>query len=74
VRIEAARVLVDLPQQRFAAEDRQAFTEAFAELKEALQADSDMPTGQLNLAGIHAQQGQESLAEAVYLRALSMDP
>jgi tetratricopeptide (TPR) repeat protein len=74
VRIEAARVLATVPAELFDAPQRRAFDAALAELKDAQQAMADMPSAQLNLAGVYEDLGERDLAERGYQAALRMDP
>ena len=74
VRIEAARVLATVPAELFDAPQGRAFDAALAELKDAHQAMADMPSAQLNLAGVYEDLGERDLAERGYQAALRMDP
>ncbi len=74
VRIEAARVLAELPADRFDPAQRRAFEAALAEYREAQLAMADMPGGHLNLAVLHANRGEPEAAEKAYWAALRMDP
>jgi tetratricopeptide (TPR) repeat protein len=74
VRVEAARVLAELPAERFDPDQRLAFEAALAEYREAQLAMADLPGGHLNLAVLHANRGELDQAEKAYWRALRMDP
>jgi Flp pilus assembly protein TadD len=74
VRIEAARVLAELPADRMEPDQLRAFETALGEYREAQLATSDMPAGRLNLAVLHAHRGQNVLAEHAYRTAIRMDP
>lgn len=74
VRIEAARVLAELPADRFEPVQLQSFEAALGEYREAQLAMADMPAGHLNLAVLHANRGQSELAETAYRKAIRMDP
>jgi tetratricopeptide (TPR) repeat protein len=74
VRIEAARVLAELPADRFDPEQLRAFEAALDEYREAQLAMADLPAGHLNLAVLHANRGQPELAEKEYRTAIRMDP
>jgi predicted CXXCH cytochrome family protein len=74
VRVEAARVLVSVPADRFDSSQRTALDAAVAEFIEAQMSMADMPSSHLNLAVLYTGQGKRDLAEAEYLTALRMDP
>jgi len=74
VRIEAARVLAELPPDRFDPAQRSAFEAALSEYREAQLAMADMPGGHLNLAVLYSNLGDPELAEQAYRTALRMDP
>jgi tetratricopeptide (TPR) repeat protein len=74
VRVEAARVLAELPPDRLEPAQARALDAALGEYREAQQAMSDMPAGHLNLAVLHANRGEPVLAEHAYRKALRMDP
>jgi len=74
VRIEAARVLATASVDLFDAAQRRAFDAALAEFKDAQHAMADMPSAQLNLAGVYEDLGERGLAERGYQTALQMDP
>jgi len=74
VRVEAARVLAELPSDHFDPAQLRAFEAALAEYREAQLAMADMPGGRLNLAVLYAQRGEPELAVKAYRTALRMDP
>ena len=74
VRINAAQALAALPPGTLAGAGQAAFEKAYGEYLEAQKAMADMPATQLNLAGIHAQRGDDPAAREAYARALQMDP
>lgn len=74
VRVEAARVLAELPADRFDPAQLRSFEAALGEYREAQLAMADMPAGHLNLAVLHASRGKPVLAEHAYRTALRMDP
>jgi Tfp pilus assembly protein PilF len=74
VRVEAARVLADLPTGRWTSEQRAAREGALAEYREVLALDADRPEAQLAMGLLHARQGELDQAEASYRRALDIYP
>ena len=74
VRINAAQALAALPPGTLAGADQTAFDRAYREYLDAQATMADMPATQLNLAGIHAQRGDDPAAREAYARALRMDP
>jgi predicted CXXCH cytochrome family protein len=74
VRIGAAASLAGVPPGQFSADDRSAFDRASAELLASDQTLADMPSMQMNLAGLAGQRGDVAAEEAGYRRALAMDP
>ncbi|MBK9117793.1 MAG: hypothetical protein IPM22_19815 [Betaproteobacteria bacterium] len=74
VRIEAARALADIPAARMPEADRAPFERAWSELVASLQSLADMPTAQLNLAGLYWRRGDASAAQTAYRRAIALDP
>lgn len=74
VRINAAQALAALPPGTLAGADQTAFDRAYREYLDAQAAMADMPATQLNLAGVHAQRGDDPAAREAYARALRMDP
>lgn len=74
VRINAAQALAAPPPGTLAAAGQTAFEKAYSEYLEAQKTMADMPATQLNLAGVHAQRGDDPAAREAYARALQMDP
>jgi predicted CXXCH cytochrome family protein len=74
VRIEAARALADVPIASIPGAERPAYDAAWAELIASERTLADMPTMQLNLAGLAWQRGDAAAAEAGYRKAVAMDP
>jgi predicted CXXCH cytochrome family protein len=74
VRLEAARILVDLPDTLLAPEARTARTAAIAELIASLQADADWPTSNVTLGNLYLRLGRREEGIAAYRRALALDP
>jgi tetratricopeptide (TPR) repeat protein len=54
--------------------DRAPFERAWSELVASLQSLADMPTAQLNLAGLYWRRGDASAAQTAYRRAIALDP
>ena len=74
IRIEAGRVLAQLPAAAIPEPSRPSFELALAEYLEAQEANADRPEGQVNLAAIYGVQGRTEEAERAYLKALELDP
>ena len=74
VRIEAARVLSDVPAELSDVAQREAFQAALAEWKATQQAIIDEPSAHLNLAVMHMKQRNPAGAEEEYHAALRLDP
>ena len=74
VRIEAARVLASVPSDAFDPSQRRAYEAALAEFQDAQMAMADMPSSNLNLGVLSADQGRAEQAEQAYQTALRMDP
>jgi len=74
VRIEAARVLVDIRDDQLSLEQRRARETATNEYVASLRLDSDWPTANVNLGNLRLRQGRSEEAIAAYERALSLDP
>ena len=74
VRITAARALADLPATALAPELQDRQRAALAEFIAAQQAMADMPSAQLNLAGLALAQGDAPAAEQRLRRALQREP
>jgi Flp pilus assembly protein TadD len=63
-----------MPASAFSPDDRRLFQAALTEYRDAQLAVADMPQAHLNLAILHARQGQTEEAERAYRKALSLDP
>ena len=74
VRIEAARVLAEVPAADLAEADRAAREAALAEFVAAQEASADMPSAHLNLGVLHAARGRATESQAAYEKALELDP
>jgi len=74
VRIEAARLLADVPDEQIPADRRDARGRALKEYVDSLQQDADWPTANVNLGNLFMRQGRSQEAIAAYQRALSLDP
>ena len=74
VRIEAARVLADIPDERFPADRRAAHTAAMQEYLAALELEADWPSGRLNLGALRLRQGRADEAVAAFEQAIGLDP
>jgi tetratricopeptide (TPR) repeat protein len=74
VRIEAARVLADVPADLWSPGDRIALADALDEHKAAQEIHLDRPESWLNLALVHLRLGEIDLARAGYEAALELDP
>jgi predicted CXXCH cytochrome family protein len=73
VRVEAARILADVPDDRLSAEQRADHARAIAEYVESLQQDSDWPAANASLGTLRMRQGRPEEAIAAYQRALALD-
>src|SRR5258706_7876928 len=73
VRIEAARVLADVADDRVPPDQRRARDKATNEFVESLQQDADWPAANVNLGNLRMHQGRHEQAIAAYERALSLD-
>jgi len=74
VRIEAARALAALPQDRIPAAKRAALLKGVEEYAAVQQFNADRPEAHANLGTLHAQRGAYEQAKAAYLKALELDP
>ena len=74
VRIEAARVLADVPDASLPAAARGSREKATREYIESLQQDSDWPSANASLGNLRMRQGRPEEAIAAYERALLLDP
>jgi predicted CXXCH cytochrome family protein len=73
VRVEAARILADVPDDRLSVEQRADRVSAIAEYVESLQQDSDWPAANTGLGTLRMRQGRPDEAIAAYQRALALD-
>lgn len=74
VRIEAARALAPVPLEALPAATRTAFTSAWQELLASERVAAERPEAHVNIAGLLAQRGDLTGAEAAYRAALTLDP
>ena len=74
VRIEAARALAAVPQDRMTAAQRAALAKGLEEYLAVQQFNADRPEAHGNLGTLHAQLGAYDKAKAEYLKALELDP
>jgi predicted CXXCH cytochrome family protein len=73
VRVEAARVLADIPDDRLAPALRTSRAKALDEYVESLRQDADWPAANASLGNLRMRQGRAEEAIAAYQRALSLD-
>jgi len=73
VRIEAARILADIGDDRLTPDQRSNRDKATNEYVESLQQDSDWPAANVNFGNLRMRQGRPGEAIAAYERALSLD-
>ena len=73
VRIAAAHVIADVPDEQIPAARREARERALKEYVDSLQQDLDWPTANVNLGNLYMSQGRSDEAIAAYQRALSLD-
>ncbi len=74
VRLEAARILADLPDDRFPGEAGRDRERALREYVESLQLNAGWPTANVNRGNLYVRQGRVSEAQADFERAVSLDP
>jgi tetratricopeptide (TPR) repeat protein len=74
VRIEAARVLADVPDDQIPEGRRAAREAALQEYVAALQQEADWPSGNVNLGNLRLRQGRVDEAVAAFERAITLDP
>jgi predicted CXXCH cytochrome family protein len=73
VRIEAARLLADIPDDRIPEGKRAARAAALLEYESALALEADWPSGQVNLGNLRLRQGRADEAIAAFERAIVLD-
>ena len=73
VRIEAARLLADVEDERFSPGQRVSRDKAMAEYVESLRLDADWPAANASLGSLRMRQGRPEEAIAAYERALALD-
>jgi tetratricopeptide (TPR) repeat protein len=73
VRIEAARVLAEVPAGELSTVQRTSLEGALQEYITAQQASAERPEAQTNLGNLYASQGKEELAVAAYHTAIAID-
>ncbi len=74
VRLEAARLLADIPDARLPVALRPVRERAIGEYIESLKQDADWPAANVNLGNLHLRQGKRFEAWLAYRQALSLDP
>jgi Flp pilus assembly protein TadD len=74
VRVEAARVMAEVPAEALSAEQQRDLKAALAEFGEAQRAQGDQPSAHLNMGVVQTARGQNDRAERSYRAALRMDP
>jgi len=74
VRIEAGRLLADVPPAQWRAGDRTALADALAEYRAAQLVHADQPEAHVNLGVLHARLGELDAARAEYETAIRLGP
>ncbi len=74
LRIEAARLLADVPPNLWRPEERSAHAAALAEYRAAQDVDSDRPEAHVNLGLLHVALGEPDAARREYETALRLGP
>ncbi len=74
VRIEAARLLADVPSERFGAAGQAAQAAAMQEYQNALDLEADWPSGRLNIGILRLRQGRGDEALLAFEQAIALDP
>ncbi|MDD5321759.1 MAG: tetratricopeptide repeat protein [Methylococcales bacterium] len=74
VRIEAARILADVPDSQFPASRLSARKSAMTEYLDSLKLNADWPAENVNLGNLYMRQRNVEAAITAYQRALTLDP
>jgi predicted CXXCH cytochrome family protein len=74
VRIEAARILADVPDSQIPSSRLGAFKSALTEYQDYLKLNADWPAENVNLGNLYMRQGNVEAAMKVYERSLALDP
>jgi Flp pilus assembly protein TadD len=74
VRIEAARILADVPESQIPADQINARASALQEYQNYLTLNADWPSENINQGNLLLRQGQADAAIVAYQRALQLDP
>lgn len=74
VRIEAARILADIPESQFPSSQINARLGALKEYQDVLNSNADWPSENMNQGNLALRQGNTEQAIIAYQRALSLDP
>jgi|WetSurSiteA1Bulk_404760.scaffolds.fasta_scaffold00166_11 predicted CXXCH cytochrome family protein len=74
VRIEAARVLADIPDSQLSANRIESRNKAMQEYIDAMKINADWPAENSNLGNLYLRQGNIEEAITAYQRALTLDP
>lgn len=74
VRVEAARILADVPESEMPTDKRGAFNTALKQYRQTLQQNADWPAANVNLGNLYRRQGKLDSAISAYRRALQLDP
>ncbi|MGR8933189.1 MAG: tetratricopeptide repeat protein [Gammaproteobacteria bacterium] len=74
VRLEAGRIVADIPETQFKVDERDALHTVLEKYIAVLHQDTDWPVGNVNLGNLARQQGKIDAAISWYKRALALDP
>jgi tetratricopeptide (TPR) repeat protein len=74
VRIEAGRVLADVPAAHWRSADRSRLAEVLVEYRATLELDADLPQAQVTLGALQLAQGDPEGARRAYQTALALTP